>query len=41
MILRIANGGGNMPAYASNLPPSEMNDLVAFLQTRLPRKPRY
>jgi ubiquinol-cytochrome c reductase cytochrome b subunit len=40
MILRIANGGVNMPAYASNLTPREMDDLIAFLQTRLPAKVR-
>jgi ubiquinol-cytochrome c reductase cytochrome b subunit len=34
MILKIANGGVNMPAYAANLTPAEMDALVAFLQTR-------
>jgi mono/diheme cytochrome c family protein len=34
MILRIANGGMNMPAYAANLTPGQMDALVAFLQTR-------
>ena len=34
MILRIANGGVNMPAYAANLTPAQMDALVAFLQTR-------
>ena len=34
MILRISNGAANMPAYASNLTPVEMDELVAFLQTR-------
>jgi ubiquinol-cytochrome c reductase cytochrome b subunit len=40
MILRLANGGVNMPAYAGNLTPQEMDDLVAFLQTRLPAQRR-
>lgn len=34
MILKIANGGVNMPAYAANLTPAEMDALVAFLQSR-------
>ncbi len=34
MILRISNGASNMPAYASSLTPAEMDDLVAFLQSR-------
>jgi ubiquinol-cytochrome c reductase cytochrome b subunit len=34
LILRIANGGVNMPAFAQNLAPAEMNDLVAFLRSR-------
>jgi ubiquinol-cytochrome c reductase cytochrome b subunit len=34
MVLRISNGGVNMPAYAANLTPADMDALVAFLQTR-------
>lgn len=34
MILRIANGGVNMPAFAANLTPAQMDALVAFLETR-------
>lgn len=34
LILRIANGGVNMPAFAQNLKPDEMNDIVAFLESR-------
>jgi ubiquinol-cytochrome c reductase cytochrome b subunit len=34
MILRVSNGAPNMPAYASSLTPLEMNDLLAFLQSR-------
>jgi ubiquinol-cytochrome c reductase cytochrome b subunit len=34
MILRISNGGVNMPAYAANLTPADLDALVAFLQTR-------
>ena len=37
MILRISNGGVNMPAYAANLTPAEMNALVAFLESRKAR----
>ena len=34
MILRIMNRALNMPAFSSILNPTELNDLVAFLQTR-------
>jgi ubiquinol-cytochrome c reductase cytochrome b subunit len=34
MILRISNGGNNMPAYAGNLKPEELNAIVVFLQSR-------
>lgn len=34
MILRISNGGLNMPAFASNLTPEQMSNLVAFLESR-------
>jgi ubiquinol-cytochrome c reductase cytochrome b subunit len=39
MILRIANGAVNMPAYAANLTPAEMDALVAFLQSRKTQTP--
>ena len=39
MVLKIANGGVNMPAYAANLTPAEMDALVAFLQTRKIQRP--
>ena len=37
MILRISNGGLNMPAFAANLTPEQMEALVQFLRSR--RKP--
>ncbi|MEO6993372.1 MAG: c-type cytochrome, partial [Lacunisphaera sp.] len=39
LILRIANGGVNMPAFAQNLKPDEMNDLIAFLKSRTAKRP--
>jgi ubiquinol-cytochrome c reductase cytochrome b subunit len=34
MVGRIANGGPNMPAFASTLTPAEIQSIVAFLATR-------
>jgi ubiquinol-cytochrome c reductase cytochrome b subunit len=34
MVIRIVNGGGNMPAFGSSLKPQEVEALVAFLQSR-------
>jgi ubiquinol-cytochrome c reductase cytochrome b subunit len=39
MILKISNGAVNMPAYAANLAPAEMDALVAFLQSRKIQRP--
>jgi ubiquinol-cytochrome c reductase cytochrome b subunit len=34
LTLRIVNGGVNMPAFGASLKPEEINNLVAFLQSR-------
>jgi ubiquinol-cytochrome c reductase cytochrome b subunit len=34
LILRIVNGGHNMPAYGSSLKPAELDALAAFLEAR-------
>jgi len=34
LIIRIMNGADNMPAFANILTPEELNNLIAFLQTR-------
>jgi ubiquinol-cytochrome c reductase cytochrome b subunit len=34
MVIRIVNGGVNMPAFGSTLKPQEIDDLVAFLSSR-------
>jgi ubiquinol-cytochrome c reductase cytochrome b subunit len=34
LVIRISNGGRNMPAFAGTLKPEELGALVAFLQTR-------
>lgn len=37
IVRQILQGGGNMPAYGSNLSPAEVNAIVAFLATMHPR----
>ena len=39
MIIRIVNGGVNMPAFGAKLKPEEIEELVAFLQTRKIQRP--
>ena len=34
MIIRIVNGGVNMPAFGSSLKPEDIEELTAFLQSR-------
>jgi ubiquinol-cytochrome c reductase cytochrome b subunit len=34
IVIRIVNGGGNMPAFGSSLKPAELDALVAFLESR-------
>jgi ubiquinol-cytochrome c reductase cytochrome b subunit len=34
IVIRIVNGGGNMPTFGSSLKPQEIDDLVAFLESR-------
>jgi ubiquinol-cytochrome c reductase cytochrome b subunit len=34
MTIRIANGATNMPGFGSNLTPQQLDELVAFLQSR-------
>jgi len=34
IIIRISNGGKNMPAFAGNLKPEELEALTAFLMSR-------
>jgi ubiquinol-cytochrome c reductase cytochrome b subunit len=33
-MIRIVNGGVNMPAFGASLKPAELDNLVAFLETR-------
>jgi ubiquinol-cytochrome c reductase cytochrome b subunit len=34
IVIRIVNGGGNMPAFGNSLKPQELDALVAFMESR-------
>ena len=36
-MIRISNGGHNMPSFAGLMDRQDLDDLVAFLKTRTPR----
>ncbi len=40
LVIRISNGGKNMPAFAAILRPEELEELVLFLQSRKAAAPR-
>ncbi len=40
LIIRIVNGGNNMPAFGNMLQPDQLSALVAFLETRHQPKPK-
>lgn len=39
LVSRVANGGGGMPPYGNNMTPTQLSDIVAFLQTRTGNAP--
>jgi len=40
LVIRVSNGGKNMPAFAGILKPQELEDIVTFLQSRKAPAPR-